>query len=755
MFYELVIKPGESYQQFLARFDAAHRKLVEQSVELPPVARGYMLIKKLKLDQKDESMLLTATSGNMAIAEVVTAARSIFPDGRGQSARSKEVFQAELDGTKEFEPEDGFEVMDTIADDNQQRPDYEDEDILEAFDSYADIRRKMAERKRARGFSTTNDSVKWLLSGTVKGRIEQLKAKTKCHLCKKAGHWKRECPMKRTMTAGSSSSEAATKHEANTSEIECDRKEIVEIQMENSQHQKLWSMFERQGEPTAEEVGWENSGQNGVQNEGFADTHSTGNRQRSNESDHIVVAERREVLNPVQKSEVILTECLIHDVLTQECESTGFSNDNVGALGRVAVPDTACRRTLVGAYTLQLLESHLADQGLKTHRRRAISEFRFGNSETLISRECVILAACVGRHRFLIKASNLPGKGRNTPLRLAKEFLREMGSVLDMGNDTVHVRRFDASLSLGVTERGHYAMSLFEFRNQECLIGEVQQMKHDRQYDIQALERQVENSDGTKSARDVLPSRSKHDAAPAHPGDASECGELSRNRGDNDSKQAVRHDPRPDGGWTVDYDLRCSDSQGGQILQTGTSSLLSADVRAGQGLCGMGSESHHQSECLDTSAIQSVHSREGSQQTIPHSWRTTDDGARHEQRDSGDPFRATNDHDVIHFHGIPKEHAATKHDHESGDITDSKDERGRVHGLGARVTECMVNAFGSDTGKSSSKSTTCAKCPCNSSMEAFRRGVDVSEETQDREDGGSCGTNGHISAGQALGCIHE
>ena len=201
----------------------------------------------------------------------------------------------------------------------------------------------------------------------------------------------------------------------------------------------------------------------------------------------MVVAERREVLSPVPKSEVILTDCLIHDVMTQECESADFSNGHVGALGRVAVPDTACRRTLVGAYTLQLIESHLADQGLKTHRRREISEFRFGNSETLIGRECVILPACVGRHKFLIKTSILCGKGRNTSLVLSKEFLGELGSVLDMGDDTVSIRRFGVSMKSGVTERGHYAMSFFEFQNQECLIGEVQHMKHDRQYDIQDI----------------------------------------------------------------------------------------------------------------------------------------------------------------------------------------------------------------------------------------------------------------------------
>ena len=54
----------------------------------------------------------------------------------------------------------------------------------------------------------------WSLSGTVQGRLEQLKQKTKCHICKMPGHWKRECPKRRDKPSTSQSTRTAGVKEA-------------------------------------------------------------------------------------------------------------------------------------------------------------------------------------------------------------------------------------------------------------------------------------------------------------------------------------------------------------------------------------------------------------------------------------------------------------------------------------------------------------------------------------------------------------
>ena len=90
------------------------------------------------------------------------------------------------------------EVLEVITDPYQSGGD--EEDALDVFESYTEIRRKLMEKKKLRGFTAPagkDDPSQWRLSGTVRGKLEVLKSKTKCHYCRKTGHWKRECPEKR------------------------------------------------------------------------------------------------------------------------------------------------------------------------------------------------------------------------------------------------------------------------------------------------------------------------------------------------------------------------------------------------------------------------------------------------------------------------------------------------------------------------------------------------------------------------------
>ena len=71
-------------------------------------------------------------------------------------------------------------------------------------------------------------------------------------------------------------------------------------------------------------------------------------------------------------------------------------------LGQCAVPDTACRRSLIGEYTLGMLERHLRSQGYRVIRRRGRSELKFGNDETLISWEDALIPACIGGNHVVV-----------------------------------------------------------------------------------------------------------------------------------------------------------------------------------------------------------------------------------------------------------------------------------------------------------------------------------------------------------------
>ena len=100
-----------------------------------------------------------------------------------------------------------------------------------------------------------------------------------------------------------------------------------------------------------------------------------------------------------------------------------------------AVTDTACRKTLVGEYTLRGMEAKLNPRGLRVRRRKEANGFRFGNAGTLISSEGALIPVTMGRSRLIVHIAVLPGTGQYTPFLLSKELLRGLDCVLDMSGD--------------------------------------------------------------------------------------------------------------------------------------------------------------------------------------------------------------------------------------------------------------------------------------------------------------------------------
>ena len=205
-FYDLTVKQGESFRQFQARFTAARRKLEEEKVSLPEVVLGYMLMKKLKLETQEESMLLTTTGGDLSLAKIEKAIQSVFPDGKGHLSKqnAKEVFSTEI--SQEQEEDDLQNVMNLMADEIQAREEWDEEEILEAFESYSEVRRKLAEQKKIQRILSLSYDVK-RSSRILEDQWIHQRTHRRCHRCRKVGHWKKECPMNQSSARSSTSKE--------------------------------------------------------------------------------------------------------------------------------------------------------------------------------------------------------------------------------------------------------------------------------------------------------------------------------------------------------------------------------------------------------------------------------------------------------------------------------------------------------------------------------------------------------------------
>ena len=261
-FYELQVKQGEPFQQFAARFYAANLKL-------PDKVLGFFMMKKLRLDSTQEAMVLTATRGELKKDEIAQAIKAVFPEGKGGvSQRQRDVFYtAEDEHTGDVEDTELQDVLEALEE-YQAEDQLDDESILEAFETYSEIRKKITERKKQRGF-TPNDGARWRLSGTVSGGLEQLKSRTRCHLCKRYGHWKRECPTKGGGKGKASSTSSSSGTAART--VEARMAETSDVYAaEDMEARDLLQKF------AIRKVTWGKDTSEDVRNSGFADSHSTG-----------------------------------------------------------------------------------------------------------------------------------------------------------------------------------------------------------------------------------------------------------------------------------------------------------------------------------------------------------------------------------------------------------------------------------------------------------------------------------------------
>ena len=156
---------------------------MEQEVDLPSGVKGFMLIRKLKLDANQESMILSATNGQMDFKEVIEKVRAIFPEGK-RANRRLDVFEALDQGAEarevagQHEPVETLEdVLEVITDPLQNSGD--EEEALEIFEAYAEVRRKPQEKKKGRGFQGNRDEAsQWKVSRTLRGCLEMPKEKT-------------------------------------------------------------------------------------------------------------------------------------------------------------------------------------------------------------------------------------------------------------------------------------------------------------------------------------------------------------------------------------------------------------------------------------------------------------------------------------------------------------------------------------------------------------------------------------------------
>ena len=168
------------------------------------------------MTEEQRAVVLARTQGDLKFDTMSTSMRSCFPDyvtakRRTIGAHVVEPRAAMDEPAESFQPEPEIEFEDVelfLAEHGGQETSAEPEDTYEEHEiadilavSWKEKRQELNKLKQSRQFHKEAD-----LKKTYRIEVEELKKRTRCHRCKKVGHWARECRTKPANSKASSSS---------------------------------------------------------------------------------------------------------------------------------------------------------------------------------------------------------------------------------------------------------------------------------------------------------------------------------------------------------------------------------------------------------------------------------------------------------------------------------------------------------------------------------------------------------------------
>lgn len=221
----------EGWREYFARWEVALRKVREHHVDLPEPYLGFLLINGLRLEEQEIRSMLTFTQGDIKPSSIKSWLRKneskltvnqLGADNR-KTTNAVMMMEKEDDEPQEESDYEIAELETYLAElhDNEHGSDPKDEEIISEREA-AEILATVLEKKR-KSFHQTVKAKKYQelsrgygLRGNNYGKggkpafrkkggnmmIEELKLRTRCGICKRVGHWHRECPNKESGDIG-------------------------------------------------------------------------------------------------------------------------------------------------------------------------------------------------------------------------------------------------------------------------------------------------------------------------------------------------------------------------------------------------------------------------------------------------------------------------------------------------------------------------------------------------------------------------
>jgi hypothetical protein len=444
--FGLVIEKGETTQAYTGRARTLFASARKEGVDLPPVARGFLLLRGARLGPERRAIVLAASQKQWGFEEIASALRTTYPkqmpsahihavSADGNSVYPDGVPAPVAAATSQEDPDDVTEAeINALVEDDSP---IEEEDAIDILATWKETRSAMSKERLQRGFRSTRDA------------LNKLEMKNRCFLCKKVGHFSKVCPLRRKgQSTTSSASSAGTRphHSVGMVSVEVlmanpdddEVTETVDINDEDdtwSEIEVLLSSWSRDGDVACKVI------------EGNATLISKLSNQ---ERFRRLARERREVPHPDFDEDASAPHRDDDDTADcDECEICLCHSPGCGAV------DTGCGMCLIGSNTLK---EHIEVTKIEPEWIPDAATVRFkaydGKSRT--SNRACWLRWQLPKVQKTIKLMVYVVEG-DAGLLISKPVLKMLKARIDTDTDSLYLGAVDVRVPLGEAKgTGHY-----------------------------------------------------------------------------------------------------------------------------------------------------------------------------------------------------------------------------------------------------------------------------------------------------------